>query len=364
MPLGIVSIVVKHDPTLMEFDLPLFHSLLAEAIHGGPAMVPQLMRAWRQQAGLAVPFRVVAILFASGTPQNLSAQSRAATVLQVHPGLAYLCTSAPLTGFAKMFAPRHLLVGESREAENEYELTATIQKAIIALRQKELAEFGRRRGTSVDQAAEQQARHLALQALRTGDDTSALSVWVDIVVLRHQASLNTVRRKAVEMLTLLTADLDHAAAVAYPFRQAMDSIYRTFALSDLARVIITVISTVALEVRRTVSIPAINDPLIQRARDILRQGATGPISIANVATDLHVSAAHLSRRFKAITGEPPLTFLSRVRLQHAQERLRDSDDGILAIALASGFGSLEHFHRTFKTATGMTPGKWRHRHLP
>lgn len=359
MPPGRRENVAQNDSNVTKFDLADFLTRLAEAIHGGPAMAPSELATWRAQAALESPFRVVAIHHGSGRSPVLPIRTSGTVLLQVHPGLAYLCTSQPLTTLRTTLAPRHLIVGESREAADETRLVATIQQAIIALRRRELAGIGRRQATTLDAAAEIQARHLAVQALRRGGDTAAVTLWSDIVVLRHQGSLNTVRRKAVELLTELTRECDHANSVGYPFRAAIDRIFHTFALSDLAGVIIESANLVAKAVRTVDQAPPASEPLVLRARELLRQQSRDDVAIADIAAELGVSGAHLSRRFRAVTGMTPIAFLTHVRLEQAKERLRDSDDGLLAIAIASGFVSIEHFHRTFKRATGLTPGRWR-----
>jgi AraC-like DNA-binding protein len=251
------------------------------------------------------------------------------------------------------------VVGDSQAAREAKGLVPAIQQAIVALRRRELADIGRRRGATLDRVAESQARQLALQSLRGKGEGEALRLWTDIVVLRHQGSLNTVRRKSVELITDLTVDYDHATPLAYPFRAAIDRLYGTYALSELRAVIPSVVESIATAIRGVERQPAPTEPLVQRARELLRQRSSESISIAGIAAELGVSAAHLARRFQATIQQTPVAFLTAVRLERARERLRESDDGILAIALDCGFGSLEHFHRTFRSATGQAPGAWR-----
>jgi len=44
---------------------------------------------------------------------------------------------------------------------------------------------------------------------------------------------------------------------------------------------------------------------------------------------------------------------------HAKRRLVDSDDTIFAIAMDSGFNSVERFHHVFKRHVGTTPNRYR-----
>jgi AraC family L-rhamnose operon regulatory protein RhaS len=85
--------------------------------------------------------------------------------------------------------------------------------------------------------------------------------------------------------------------------------------------------------------------------------------------DEAAQAVQLSRRqfttvFRAVSGESWRQHLLRLRLEHAQRLLVDSTRSITAVAFASGFEDLSHFHHAFKSANGQTPGDYRERHRP
>jgi len=65
--------------------------------------------------------------------------------------------------------------------------------------------------------------------------------------------------------------------------------------------------------------------------------------------------------FREVTGESWLSYLRRLRLEHARSLLRDRNRSIAAVAFESGFEDLSSFYRAFKTATGMVPHQWRSR---
>jgi len=46
-------------------------------------------------------------------------------------------------------------------------------------------------------------------------------------------------------------------------------------------------------------------------------------------------------------------------MQLAADRIRNSDDSLVAIAADVGYESEAAFNRAFKRVTGMTPGRWR-----
>lgn len=345
----------------MDFDLQSFTDGLRESIHGAPPPAPASFTAWRASVGLPAPFQVVAIQFGEGAPPRLPATHPPAALLRVHPGLAYLCCPS-LHAFRSTLAPRHLLVGESQRVADEHALVVSIQNALLSLRRRELAAVRRRRGEAPGFGAEVEARAVALDHLRSDRPWGeALTVWTEIVLCRHSASLHTIRRKMVELVGLLTRDTDRGHDVARAVRLAIAAIYDTYALTSLAAAFSTAVHQIILA---TVEHPTHEpkDPLIRRALVIMHAQHTGPLSLRLIARQLDVTPAHLSRRFTATMGTTLTTHLTSLRLATACDRLTDSDDGILPIALASGFGSLEHFHRTFRHHLGTTPRSWRIAH--
>lgn len=71
------------------------------------------------------------------------------------------------------------------------------------------------------------------------------------------------------------------------------------------------------------------------------------------------SEFHLSKKFKEISGMQFRDYLRYRRLAFALKELRDTETGILDIALQYGFSSHEAFTRAFKEAYGITPSEYR-----
>ena len=69
-------------------------------------------------------------------------------------------------------------------------------------------------------------------------------------------------------------------------------------------------------------------------------------------------------KFAQLVGEPPLRYLTRLRLNAAGERLRSSDAKLSAIAAAVGYESVAAFVKAFKRYLGVTPGEYRRARPP
>ncbi len=56
------------------------------------------------------------------------------------------------------------------------------------------------------------------------------------------------------------------------------------------------------------------------------------------------------------------TYMRRLRVEWAADRLAGSDLPISTIAFRAGFADQPHLTRTFKSETGWTPGQYRKAH--
>jgi AraC-like DNA-binding protein len=83
------------------------------------------------------------------------------------------------------------------------------------------------------------------------------------------------------------------------------------------------------------------------------------ISRWQVAQAVGVSADHLGRLFHQQFGLTVWDYLTRLRIQRAEERLRHSGDSIQSVARAVGFSDRAYFSRVFRKVTGVAPHAYR-----
>jgi len=104
---------------------------------------------------------------------------------------------------------------------------------------------------------------------------------------------------------------------------------------------------------------AINDPLIARAARFINRNAGSPIGVDEVVASVPLSRRELQRRFRQVTGRTIHSCILEARMTIAKRLLRNPDYIVDAVAELSGFGSRQHFTKTFKAQTGLTPAKYR-----
>lgn len=85
------------------------------------------------------------------------------------------------------------------------------------------------------------------------------------------------------------------------------------------------------------------------------------ITLDEVAQAVHLSASYFSRLFRSETGQTFSEYLLSVRIERAKNLLRRKDCSMTEIAERIGFFDQSHFIKTFKRATGVTPGLYRRR---
>jgi len=106
---------------------------------------------------------------------------------------------------------------------------------------------------------------------------------------------------------------------------------------------------------------AMADPPIAAALRAIHAQPAQRWSVAALANEAKLSRAVFARRFAQQLGVGPLGYLTQWRMGLARERLRDTDDGLAAIAQTLGYASEFSFAAAFKRRYGEAPGRWRTR---
>jgi AraC-like DNA-binding protein len=86
-----------------------------------------------------------------------------------------------------------------------------------------------------------------------------------------------------------------------------------------------------------------------------------PVSMAEMARLVGLSATHFNRRFRKLLRMTPQEYLRSVRIQEARRLLTSTSRELADIAVAVGFTDQSHFTRRFRETTGMTPKAYRAR---
>jgi AraC-like DNA-binding protein len=104
------------------------------------------------------------------------------------------------------------------------------------------------------------------------------------------------------------------------------------------------------------------DPIVGRSLALLHGRVAHPWTIADLADEVGISRSALVERFSRYLSEPPMTYLTRWRLQLAAESLKQTSRGVADIATDIGYQSEAAFSRAFSREFGQPPGRYRSDH--
>ena len=99
--------------------------------------------------------------------------------------------------------------------------------------------------------------------------------------------------------------------------------------------------------------------LLRRVRDRIDREFAQPLDVEALARGAHVSAGHLSRRFRLAFGESPYSYLMTRRIERAMALLRRGDLSVTEVCFAVGCSSLGTFSTRFTELVGVSPSVYR-----
>ncbi|MEW2385675.1 AraC family transcriptional regulator [Micromonospora sp. NPDC047707] len=100
---------------------------------------------------------------------------------------------------------------------------------------------------------------------------------------------------------------------------------------------------------------------LRRARDHIDRHYTEPVDLATVAAVAGLSRFHFQRLFTITYGVSPTAYLSRRRIERAQDLLRATNLTVTEVCHAVGFASLGSFSSRFREIVGEPPRDFQRR---
>lgn len=82
------------------------------------------------------------------------------------------------------------------------------------------------------------------------------------------------------------------------------------------------------------------------------------LHLQDIASEFYMSEYYLCHEFKKYTNRTIVQYINALRILHAQRLITESDLNFTKIAEQTGFSSLTHFNRTFKSIVGVSPSAY------
>ncbi len=103
------------------------------------------------------------------------------------------------------------------------------------------------------------------------------------------------------------------------------------------------------------------DSLILNSQSWMESTFSKALDIDEVADRFHVSRRTFERRFKRATGDTPLGYVHRVRIEAAKKLLENDALSVEEISFQVGYEDSGFFRKIFKRKTSLTPTEYRNR---
>jgi AraC family transcriptional regulator len=98
---------------------------------------------------------------------------------------------------------------------------------------------------------------------------------------------------------------------------------------------------------------------LRRIRELVHAKIGDDLSLDEMAQSVGLSTAHFARMFRKSTGQTPHQFVLRQRVERAKTMLRAPGARVLAVAVACGFKTQQHFAQVFCDVCGVSPTRYR-----
>ena len=104
------------------------------------------------------------------------------------------------------------------------------------------------------------------------------------------------------------------------------------------------------------------DEVVGKAQSWIQEHLHEDFTIQQLADYVSVSQRTFIRRFKKATGETPISYLQKLRIETAKKLLETTDISLETIVEQVGYADLSSFRRLFKRETDLSPRDYRQRY--
>lgn len=106
------------------------------------------------------------------------------------------------------------------------------------------------------------------------------------------------------------------------------------------------------------------DAVIEKAQSFIEENISEKISFEDLAARLAVSRRNFDRRFIKATGNTPVEYLQRVKVEAARKALEKGRKSIFDVMYEVGYADGKAFREVFKKITGLSPLEYRAKYSP
>ncbi|CAG5067792.1 HTH-type transcriptional activator RhaS [Dyadobacter sp. CECT 9623] len=101
------------------------------------------------------------------------------------------------------------------------------------------------------------------------------------------------------------------------------------------------------------------DEIIRQAQVYIEKHVESKISIAELASRFAVGRRNFDRRFIRATGNTPIEYAQRVKMEAAKKSFETNSKNIKEVMYETGYSDMKAFREVFKKVTGVSPLEYR-----
>ena len=105
--------------------------------------------------------------------------------------------------------------------------------------------------------------------------------------------------------------------------------------------------------------PALPGFKVRQLTTWIGENLSAEINLEDLAARVKLSKFHFQRLFKKAVGASPSRYQLDLRMKAARRLLRETERGVIEIALELGYTNPSHFAQVFRRQTGQTPSDYR-----
>lgn len=105
-----------------------------------------------------------------------------------------------------------------------------------------------------------------------------------------------------------------------------------------------------------------DDEAIRAAQEYMEEHADSKIAIEDLSARFSIDRRNFDRRFKKATGNSPLEYLQRVKIEAAKKSLESTRKTVNEVMYDVGYNDVKAFRGVFRKIAGMSPLEYRQRY--
>ncbi|HYF30998.1 MAG TPA: helix-turn-helix domain-containing protein [Chitinophagaceae bacterium] len=105
-----------------------------------------------------------------------------------------------------------------------------------------------------------------------------------------------------------------------------------------------------------------NDAAIRDVQQFISKNYKDKLSVKAIGERFNMSQRSFARKFKEVTGNTPLEYIQRVKVEVAKRQLEQGRHTVEEISLGVGYEDFNSFRNIFKRFTGLTPQDYKRRY--